>query len=390
MKKLNILIVCDSVNNQIGGNFISPLRFAEMLKKRGHNVIFLASKYDPGDDITYYNGIKIYRTKPLPLPSYGDFFKVAAPTKKEIDKIMKEEKIDIVHLMIPLLASIRSVKAAKDNNVKIVAHSHAQPENTFYNFPKFFRNEFLYSLEYKYLTWLYKKAEVVICPSKFSERMLKRYCPDLNTFVISNGVDLSRFKQTNSDKFVKKFKISKEFKNILFVGRLNPEKDIGTLIKSVPFILKKEKNVRLYIVGGGFLRPELENLSKTLGVEKNVLFLGKLSDSELVGAYNSCDLFVLPSLAELEGMVVLEAMACKKPIIIANSAASASVDFVQNNGFLFDPENEVDLTKKILKLLEDPKLMKQMSKNSYNLAKNYDINESINKLEGVYYNLLKK
>jgi hypothetical protein len=88
-------------------------------------------------------------------------------------------------------------------------------------------------------------------------------------------------------------------------------------------------------------------------------------------------------------MVVLEAMACGKPILIANSKESASVDFVQGNGFLFKSGDSVDLSKKISKLLEDDILRKKMGKKSLELSRNYDINRSVDKLEKTYYSLLR-
>jgi glycosyltransferase involved in cell wall biosynthesis len=388
MKKLNILIVCDSITDHVAGAFISPLRFAELLKKRGHKVVFIASKFPNTPATDYYKKIKVYRFRSIPLPKFP-FIRLAFPTKREIGRIIKNEKIDIVYTIIPTLASLSSIKSARKNLVKIVSHSHTQPENIILNFPSFMRIKSLNTWVYKCLIWLYGKAEVTICPSKFAERALKKYNPYLKTIVISNGVDLYRFKKLNSEHFIKKFNLNKKSSIILYVGRLDPEKSIDTLIKSMEKVLKDYPNAFLGIVGRGSLGDSLEKLARNLGLEKNIKFFGKISDADLVQAYNASDIFVLPSLAELEGMTVLEAMACGKPILIANSKESASVDLVQGNGFLFESGNSEDLSKKILKLLKNSALRKKMGQKSFELAKNYDINRSIDKLEEVYYSLLK-
>jgi len=388
MKKLSILIVCDSVTDHVAGAFISPLRFAELLKKRGHKVIFIASKFPNTPAVDYYKKIKVYRFRSIPLPKFP-FIRLAFPTKKEIGQIIKKEKIDIVYTIIPTLASFSSIKSARKNLIKIVSHSHTQPENIVLNFPSFMRPKSLNTLVYKCLVWLYGKTEITVCPSKFAEKTLKKYNPHLKTIVISNGVDLSKFRKLNPKRFVQKFNLDEKFSLVLYVGRLDPEKSIDTLIKSMGYLLKEYPNIVLGIVGRGSLRDSLEKLSRDLGLKKNIRFFGKISDIDLIQAYNSCDVFVLPSLAELEGMTVLEAMACGKPVLIANSEESASIDFIQGNGFLFESGNPQDLSKKILKLLKDDVLRKKMGDKSFKLSKEYDINKSVDKLEKVYYSLLK-
>jgi len=176
---------------------------------------------------------------------------------------------------------------------------------------------------------------------------------------------------------------------MLFVGRLHPEKSVDTLIKALPLILAQEPDTRLWIVGSGHLQTELEQLAQKLKVADEVIFFGKISDEDLILIYNACDLFVLPSLAELEGMVVLEAMACGKPILIANAPDSASVCFVNQNGLLFKPKNPQDLAKQALKILTDDRLRREMGEASIRDSRRYDINQSARNLEKLYYEILR-
>jgi len=118
--------------------------------------------------------------------------------------------------------------------------------------------------------------------------------------------------------------------------------------------------------------------------------LGLVSEEDKILAYNASDIFVLPSLAELEGMVVLEAMACGKPIIVSDAEMSASRYFVDGNGFLFKTEDHQDLAHQVLKLITDSALRKKMGEISFKKSKHYDIHKSVDLLEGVYYSALKK
>ena len=144
------------------------------------------------------------------------------------------------------------------------------------------------------------------------------------------------------------------------------------------------------VVGSGHLRQKLEKLAKDLNVNNYVTFLGLVSEEDKIFAYNACDIFILPSLAELEGMVVLEAMACGKPIIISDAKMSASRFFVDGNGFLFETKNGKHLAEQAMELISSMDLRKKMGEVSLEKSKNYDIHRSADKLEEVYYSVLEK
>jgi glycosyltransferase involved in cell wall biosynthesis len=142
------------------------------------------------------------------------------------------------------------------------------------------------------------------------------------------------------------------------------------------------------IAGSGHLRSKLEKLVESLGMKKHITFLGFVSDADKILAYNASDIFVLPSFAELEGMVILEAMACGKPIIVSDAEMNASRFFVDGNGFLFKTLDHKHLAEQALKIITDADLRKKMGIVSLEKIKNYDINKSVDLLEEVYYKAL--
>lgn len=387
-KKLNIAMVCDAVTDCTAGSFISTLRFSELLCAQGHKIIFIAAKSPKSPQNDCYKNIKAYRFRSILMPKSEGQYYIAFPTVKEIKKILKEEKIDIVHFFIPLPSGLAAIKAARSLGIKIVAHSHTQPENVFLHLPKLPFIKTLNNLFYSYLYWAYNKADAVIYPTEFAKSFFTKIKPNVKTFVISNGVDIGKYSKTDSTAFFKKFNLPTNTKNILFVGRLHPEKSVDTLVKSVPGILEKQPDIQVWIVGFGHMENELKELAKKLNIDTKISFLGKVSQEDLVMAYSGSDLFVLPSLAELEGMVVLEAMACGQPIVIAKAPNSASAYFVDGNGYLFEPENADDLAKQILKIVSDDNLRAQLAAKSLELSRKYDIRESARRLEEVYYSLL--
>lgn len=391
-KKLNIAIICDSVTDCLAGSFVSTLRFAELLAKKGHKIIFISSKSPQSRSDGYYKGIKVYRFFSLLLPKSEGQLYLAFVSPARIKKILKEEKINVLHAVIPTPLTVVSLRAAKALGIKAIAHSHTQPENLFMHLPKIIRLEKINSLFYKYLFWIYKQADTVIYPTEFARQIFasRKERIVLKTAVVSNGVNTDEYKKTDTKIFFEKFKLKNGTKNILFVGRLHPEKSVATLIKAVPLIIKKISESRVFIVGFGHMENELKKLAADLGVAEKIIFFGKLSDEDKIMALNAGDIFVMPSLAELEGMAVLEAMACGMPIIIANSKGSASVYFVGQNGFLFEPENPEDLAAKAVAILSDKEKLENMGKESLIKSKQYDINESVKKLEEIYFSVRKE
>ena len=389
-KKLNIAMVCDPISDYKSGVLVSTLRFAERLRNRGHRIIFIAARspMNPKDDTL--NEFKVYRFPSVLLPKSEGSWYVSFPSKEKIKKILQEEKIDILHTLLPMPSTAISIKAAKSLGIKVVVHSHAQPENLFMHIPRYLGREFLNKIFYKYLLWLYKQAHVLVYPSEFAKKMFARINSNIEHVVISNGVDTNEFKKVDTKIFFDKFKLSTKDKKILYVGRLHPEKSIETLIKSVPHIMKRQPDARVYIAGFGHQDIKLKELTAKLGLAEKITFLGKISEENKIMAYNACDVFVLPSLAELEGMAVLEAMACGKPIIVANSKNSASTYFVDQNGLLFEPQNEKDLADKIISIFSDEDALSRMGEISFQKSRQYDINESVLKLENLYYSVYDK
>jgi glycosyltransferase involved in cell wall biosynthesis len=388
-QKLNIAMVCDPIGNNKSGVVVSTLRFGKLLKERGHHVIFIAARSKEHKDHSHHHGIKAYRYRSLPVPKSGGW-NLAFPTVQELKKVFAEEKINVVHIILPMSGAIVAIKAARVLNIKIVAHSHSQPENLFMDMPKMIRPT-LNNLWNKYLTWVYGKAESLIYPSELARSLLDKLS-DKNqpSTVVSNGINLKEFQPMEIGDFHERFNIPDNKVKLLFVGRLFPEKSIDTLIKAIPYIIKKHPDTHVMIVGAGHLRPKLEKLVRRLDVNKHITFLGLVSEEDKILAYNASDIFVLPSLAELEGMVVLEAMACGKPIIVSDAEMSASRYLVDGNGFLFKTEDHQDLAHQVLKLITDSALRKRMGEISFEKSKHYDIYKSIDLLEEVYYSALKK
>ena len=386
-KKLNIAMICDPIGDFKAGVTVSMERFGALLSKNGHNIIYIGAKDKQNKTNGHFVGGKVFRFRSIPVPKSGGWH-LAFPTIGEIKKILLDEKIDVVHMWLPMSGAVVAQMTARALGVKIVAHSHSQPENVFIDTPKFIQ-PILFWIWNKFLAWLYNKADTIIYPSQMAQELLHHLCQqDKKSVVISNGINLEEFKPMGIDDFYNRYNLSSNKLHLVDVGRLYPEKSIETLIKAAPYVIKNRPNTEIIIVGGGYLRKKLENLSAQIGIKESVKFLGMIDNGDLIKSFNVADIFISPTLAELEGMTILEAMACGKPIITTNAKMNAARFFVKENGFLFEPRNHKDLAEKIIALLADENLRSKMANSSLALSRQYDIHKSVEKLENTYYSLL--
>ncbi|MFA5737144.1 MAG: glycosyltransferase family 4 protein [Candidatus Paceibacterota bacterium] len=204
--------------------------------------------------------------------------------------------------------------------------------------------------------------------------------PPKNIFVVYNGVNLN---------IVKKTPISQEKFDVLFVGRLIHQKNIGLLIKTADLIRKDFPNLKVGIIGNGPNYEQLKKMSVKLGLEKNIIFLGFLSNLKDVYAYmKAAKIFVLPSLLEGFGIVVIEANANGLPVIVVKNKWNAAVELVTNgkNGFIVD-NNIDDLAKKISYLLKNDNIRFSMKNEAQKFAANFDWQNLAEKLEIIYTNI---
>lgn len=379
---LNIAMVCDPIWDTKAGVVVATRRFAKLLKERGHNVVFIAAASSHVPDILL--GMPVYTFRSLPLPRSGGW-RLAFPGTRELHHIFEKERIDVVHITIPMSAALAAVKAAAKADIPIVAHSHSQPENVFIDVPFWLGRGVLYKLWNRYLGWLYGKSAAIIYPSQLAKDLLHDLTPaGTYSIIISNGVEPKEYHITDIGDFDERYMLPSDTIRIIFVGRLFPEKSVDTIIRAMPYILRTCAKLHVVIIGTGYLRPKLEALAAELGVSEHISFLGFVSNEDKIRAYNACHIFALPSVAELEGLVVLEAMACGKPILVSDSMMSAARYFVDNNGYLFRKGDPKHFAEQALRLLTNRPLRETMGKQSVQKSQKYHIQESVDRLEEVY------
>ena len=210
---------------------------------------------------------------------------------------------------------------------------------------------------------------------------------------IPNGVDLDKF----GNGEIREIGGIREIR-LLTVGRNVPKKDYPTMIKALSIVKKQIPNVVLYIVGGN--QESLVPLIAELGILNEVTLLGQVPkeegdfsqfpSKEVIDLYRSSDLFVFSSLIEGCPNVILEAIAAGLPIVAANSQGTWDYVIDMETGLLFNPSDPKDMADKIVKLLADKALYKQIKNNEQIYSKNFDWSKIAGKYLELYNKLIWK
>ncbi len=167
------------------------------------------------------------------------------------------------------------------------------------------------------------------------------------------------------------------------IGRLVPQKDYPTLLSAFSNVLKSLPDTELYVVGEGYLKKDLNDLSKSLGIKDNVHWIGK---TEYIKEFLSkIDLFILPSKYEGFGLVLLEAMVAKKPIIAANNSAIPEVLGKTYEG-LFSTGDVNSLAKQIKTVISDYNFSERLVQSYSSQLNLFDPSKMNTNIEKVYTN----
>jgi len=218
-----------------------------------------------------------------------------------------------------------------------------------------------------------KRAEKIICISNAVKRYMASTTglPTEKLILIYYSVDIDKFESANKAQDL-------NFSNkvvIGTIGRLVPQKSMETLITAFSSYSRNNPDALLVIVGSGKLEDKLKKLAIELGVDRKIVWTGQRKD--IPSVIKAFDIFVLSSIYEGFGLVLLEAMASKVPIIATNVSAIPEVLDNGRCGILFDAKN-VEQLESALVQLKDPSLRLKYAELGFDRASNFF---SINKME---------
>ena len=230
-------------------------------------------------------------------------------------------------------------------------------------------------------------ADHVVCFTEHEAGILVRSygVPRNSITIIPCGVDTEMFSQ--GDKMEARSRLGVSDRHvILFVGRIEPIKALGTLIQAIELIEDKN-SLKVLVVGGDSIGPEfqrMELMCKSLGIDNNVSFVGSVPQMELAIYYNAADVLVVPSKYESFGLVALEAMSTGTPVIASRVGGLATIVDDNKTGYLIPWQCPEPFARKLEILLANQSLLEAMGREAYRSAKEYSWSNVGRRLASLY------
>lgn len=294
----------------------------------------------------------------LGIQKYGKWKNI-----KKLALLLRESEVDIVHMHGAFSQKIGVIAALIAGVPVKIVHIHT----TFYNLNR--RNRLIDKLSRYFVDRI-----VYISESSLESFNKKGYKNGKKSVIIYNGVRAP----------VQNDAIEKESGLICaVVASLSPHKGHKYLLRAIHQIKDYDARVKLWIIGGGPLKGELENLVQELDINNQVEFLGIRND---VGhLLNEVDIFILPSIREGMSLAIVEAMAYGKAIIASNVGGIPELIKDGQTGLLVEPANAETIAKKICCLIEDCEMRKYLGRQACLAYKRrFTLDRMIDKIEKLY------
>lgn len=309
----------------------------ECLVGDGHEVLVIA----PAGSVAEYAGAPVLRVPGPRFPRYPGL-RVCLPDPRILWWLWRFRP-DVVHVVGPVCLGLWALLAARLLRLPIVASYHT-------DLPAYlagYRLAWLDAVAWPLLRWLHSLAHRNLCPSSQTKRELESHgIADVGIW--QGGVDTRLFSPDKRSAAMRTRMVDDgriDAPLLLYAGRVAPEKGLCHLRP----VLERLPECRLAIVGDGPTRPELEALFANTPAR----FLGFLRGEVLAAAFASADVFVMPSMTETLGFVVLEAMSSGLPVVAAPGGGIPDLVLEGETGALADPTDAEKFAWRIQEILRD-------------------------------------
>jgi 1,2-diacylglycerol 3-alpha-glucosyltransferase len=381
---MRIMLAGSTYYPALNGQAIFTVNLAEGLAKRGHQVLCAF----PGAKATSQNRNKVQleQVKSLSLSAihedtYATLFHAGA-----IHQIFEKFQPEIIHVHDHYPVSRAIVIEGQKHKIRIIGTNHFMPENLAPYLPLYSKIKRLYDgILWHWMLEVYNRLDVATAQSRVAAELVRIHGLRIPVLPASCGIDLLRFHpdpKTDWRACRARYGIDTDKIIFLYVGRVDKEKRIDVLLHAMSRL--RREDIQLVIAGHGSASNEFQSLAKNLGLGDRARFTGFIPNEDLHVLLNSVDIFVMASEAELLSIASLEAMACARPLLLADAVALPELVTQGVNGYLFKPGDAADVTGYIERLAQERERWPEMGKASLEKAQYHSLENTLNRYELLY------
>lgn len=381
-RPLKIVIGCDTFAPDINGAARFAERLAAGLVQRGHDVHVVAPnqayrRAQPRTEVIEGEPMTLHW---LPSVRWAphDWLRFVWPwrSKHYARQVIDRVQPDIVHIQSHIVIGRGLAYVAHERGIPVVATNHVMAENILDHttMPKFI-DDLVLKFAWADAKRTFDLTRAITTPTRRAADFLEKTVEVEGVIPVSCGIDRTQYTPV----------IAPRDKNrIVFVGRLTAEKQVEVILKAMTK-LDPALETTFDIVGGGDQRKQLEHLAAQLGLADRVTFHGRTTDEELRALLSRASLFVIASIAELQSIATMEAMASALPIVAADAVALPHLVHDGENGYLFEPGNVDELAARLTDVLTaEPAEYERMQRASLDGVAIHDINRTLDTFEALY------
>jgi glycogen(starch) synthase len=357
----------------VGGISSHVYDLSHHMAKMGHTVYVMTCNDSTLKEFEEDEGVYVYRVCPYNITTNNFidwvFHLNMAALERATQLLNDGLDIDIIHVHDWLMAFCgRALK-----------HVYGKPLIVTIHASEYGRNNGLHNDMQRYISnvewWLTYEAWRVICCSNYMKDELRFVfqLPEDKIRILPNGVDIE---QLSVDGDVSDFRLRyavPDQRIICFVGRLVREKGVDTLIEAAPAVLSRHPEVKFVIAGNGPYEDALRRMTWDRGLYEKVQFAGYVDKQTRNKLYKASDIAVFPSFYEPFGIVALEAMAARVPVVVSDVGGLSEIVVDGIDGYKVPPGNAGALADGILSLLDNPSMASRMCQKAF-----YKVQEAYN------------
>jgi 1,2-diacylglycerol 3-alpha-glucosyltransferase len=348
IKSLKILFISDVYFPRVNGVSTSIKTFIDQMQTMGHTVHLIAPDY--GVKTTDEAWIKRIPARKIYFDPEDQLMKFGQAIKR-LPELMAEQ-YDVIHVNTPFIAHYLGIKLGKKLNVPVIETYHTFFEDYLHHYLPWLPQNIARGLARIISRTQCNAVDAIVSPSQPMLDVLRAYGVKTAGKVIPTGLQESSFELVDLD-FRAKFNIASDRPMLLYVGRVAYEKNIEFLLCVVQALQEQLPDLLLVVTGEGPAEHSLKQLSKSLNIQHNVMFIGYLDrNTELNACYRSADVFVFASTSETQGLVILEAMAQGTPVVAVAELGTKSI-LVEGRGARIAKEDTMDFAEKVQEVLND-------------------------------------